>query len=338
MKPFFTFLLLLSAGAAWAQQTSNLTLFSENGEPFYASINSVQQNTEATANLQITDLSGEFVRVQIDFEDKNLGSIQKNYMLETGMLVTAMIKKNKKGEYVLRPFGQAVAIQNAPASADQPVIVYHDTPSLNADPVIDQNHQTDNVQHTVVTETSSVESSGNHSANVQMNVGGNSIQAGVQISDTEAMPGVGNTTTHSSTSTTTTTTTTTSGGHLTAQQKQPPVEVVEESLVAGYNGPVGCRGYLMSDAAFAKAKQTVENQSFEDDKLTVAKQIANSQCLSTAQITEMMAAFSFEDSKIEWAKTAYDRTYDVGNYWMLNDHFTFSASVDELNKYIQSRK
>lgn len=336
MKLFFTLLAILSAGAAWAQQTSNLILFSEHGEPFYASINSVRQNTEPMANVQINDLTGEFVRIQIDFKDQNLGSFQKNFMLETGMQATAIIKKNKKGAYVLRPFGQAVAIQDAPATSDQPIIVYHDTPSSGNDVASSQQHQTDNVQHTVVTETTTVESAGAQSANVQMNVGGNIIQAGVQIDDNFADPTTGSTVTHTTTSTTTTTTT--SSGHLSVDQKQPTSELEEESLVPGYNGPVGCGGYLMSDAAFAKAKQTVENQSFADDKLTVAKQIANSQCLTTAQVAEMMSLFSFEDSKIEWAKTAYNRTYDVGNYWMLNDHFTFSSSVDELNKFIQSRK
>lgn len=336
MKSLFTLLVFLTAGAAWAQQTTNLILFAEHGEPFYASINSVRQNVEPTANLQINDLTGEFVRIQIDFEDQNLGSFQKNFMLETGMQATAIIKKNKKGEYVLRPFGQAVAIQDVPATSDQPIIVYHDTPALSNDPVISQNHQTDNVQHTVVTETTTFESPENHSANIQLNVGGNSIQAGVQINDDFADPAMGSTVTHTTTSTTTTTTS--SAGHLSVDQKQPVNQIEQESLVPGYNGPVGCAGYLMSDAAFAKAKQTVENQSFAGDKLTVAKQIANSQCLTTAQVAEMMSAFSFEDSKIEWAKTAYDRTYDVGNFWMLNDHFTFSSSVDELNKFIQSRK
>ena len=47
--------------------------------------------------------------------------------------------------------------------------------------------------------------------------------------------------------------------------------------------------------------------------------------------------FSFEDSKLDFAKYAYERTYDIDNYYKVNDAFTFESSVDELNEYIQAR-
>ncbi|MBK9515283.1 MAG: DUF4476 domain-containing protein, partial [Flavobacteriales bacterium] len=47
--------------------------------------------------------------------------------------------------------------------------------------------------------------------------------------------------------------------------------------------------------------------------------------------------FSFEDSKLDFAKYAYDRTYDIGNYFKVNDAFTFESSMDELNEFIQAR-
>ena len=72
--------------------------------------------------------------------------------------------------------------------------------------------------------------------------------------------------------------------------------------------------------------------------MTLAKQITNSQCLTTDQVKQVMDLFTFEETKLDWAKMAYDKTYDIGNYWMLNDNFTFSSSIDELNTYIESRR
>jgi hypothetical protein len=72
--------------------------------------------------------------------------------------------------------------------------------------------------------------------------------------------------------------------------------------------------------------------------MTTARQIISSSCVTTAQVKTLMALFTFEDSKLTFAKEAYARTYDIGNYWMLSDAFTFSSSIDDLNNYINSRK
>jgi len=50
-----------------------------------------------------------------------------------------------------------------------------------------------------------------------------------------------------------------------------------------------------------------------------------------------MNTFSFEDTKLEFAKYAYERTYDIGNYYKLNDAFSFESSIEELNEYTQGR-
>jgi hypothetical protein len=47
-----------------------------------------------------------------------------------------------------------------------------------------------------------------------------------------------------------------------------------------------------------------------------------------------MKLFSFESSRLEFAKFAYKYTWDINNYFLLNDAFDFESSIDELNKYI----
>ena len=50
-----------------------------------------------------------------------------------------------------------------------------------------------------------------------------------------------------------------------------------------------------------------------------------------------MKLFSFEDSRLDFAKFAYGHTYDLGNYYQINSAFTFSSSVDELNDFIATQ-
>src|SRR6056297_1879936 len=130
MKNLYLLLFALSFSALSAQQTASLVLFTDQGEQFYAYVNNVKQNESPSANVKITDLPTEFVKVRIQFQDPELGEFDKNLMLSYGHQITGQIKKNRKGSFVIRPFGEPVPIQSAPAWDNQdPVIIYHDEPT-----------------------------------------------------------------------------------------------------------------------------------------------------------------------------------------------------------------
>lgn len=57
-------------------------------------------------------------------------------------------------------------------------------------------------------------------------------------------------------------------------------------------------------------------------------------CLLSYQVKQIILLFGFEDTRLELAKYASGHTYDPGNYYMLNDAFTFESSIEELNNYI----
>jgi len=92
----------------------------------------------------------------------------------------------------------------------------------------------------------------------------------------------------------------------------------------------------MSPIDFSNVKNSISSKAFEDSKYTIAKQVLNSNCLLTNQVKEIMLLFSFEETRLDFAKFAYGRTYDIGNYYQLNDAFTFESTIDELNEYIES--
>ena len=148
---------------------------------------------------------------------------------------------------------------------------------------------------------------------INVNIGGLGIDMNVNISET-----------YSETHTTTTTTTNSSGGGQ------------DHYVMSGYNGAIGC-AWPMNDNQFTDALNSVSSKSFDDDKFTVAKQITDSNCLTAEQVKKMMGELDFEDTKLEYAKFAYNKTYDVGNYYKLNDAFDFSSSIDEMNEYINGQ-
>jgi hypothetical protein len=131
------------------------------------------------------------------------------------------------------------------------------------------------------------------------------------------------------TQTTTTSTTTTNAASVASPAP-------DHYVMPGYNGPTGCP-WPMDENQFANAKRSVESKSFDDAKMTVAKQITGSNCLTADQVRRMMAEMSFESAKLEYAKFAYNKTFDIGNYYVLNDAFDFSSSVEELNNHINGQ-
>lgn len=86
---------------------------------------------------------------------------------------------------------------------------------------------------------------------------------------------------------------------------------------------------------FEQYKQAIKSESFTENQMDVAK--AGGKCLSTNQIKEVMGIFSFEASKLDFAKWAYSRCVDKDNYYTLNSAFSFSSSKTELNQYVSGQ-
>ncbi|MFN8286006.1 MAG: DUF4476 domain-containing protein [Chitinophagales bacterium] len=93
----------------------------------------------------------------------------------------------------------------------------------------------------------------------------------------------------------------------------------------------------MNGAAFSQLKQTICNGTFESTKLSIFKQALGYNYFSSQQVLELMNLFTFESYRLEVAKLAYPKTLDQNNYYLVNNGFTFSSSVDNLNDYLAMR-
>ena len=112
-------------------------------------------------------------------------------------------------------------------------------------------------------------------------------------------------------------------------QQYPPQVIVVEHVPEPEPVVMPC-----SDADFIDAKRTIEKASFEQTKLTLAKQIVASELMTAKQLAEIAKLFDFENTKLEFLKFAYPYCYDQNKYYMVNNVFSFSSSIDELNEYI----
>ncbi len=82
--------------------------------------------------------------------------------------------------------------------------------------------------------------------------------------------------------------------------------------------------------------KTLEEKSFDDTKMTVAKQFIKNNCVSSSQLYLILKQIDFEQSRLKLAKYAYKYVYDPEKYYLVNDAFDFSSSVEELNEYIEN--
>ena len=319
MKTKLLLLALVAFAMRVSAQTGNLIVFTEAGEKFSLVLNGVLQNATPETNVKVTDLPAgmEFptaYKMKIIFADAALGTHDFTTAVDDGIERTVTIKKNKKGEYVQRPISDVPLAQAPPAPATQIVHVYSTTP-----PPASTTTTTTVSKSTSTTTTHGSQPSGD---NINISMGVNVSETGggmnVNISGMDDGMSSGKTTT----TTTHTTTTTTSGNVYNAP---PPAD----------NGNYGCPR-PMSNNDFQKLKSSIDSKSFEESKLTIAKQVLNNNCLRTSQVKEIMLLFTFEQSRLDFAKYAYGYTYDIGNYFQVNDAFTFESSIDDLNEYISS--
>jgi hypothetical protein len=289
---------------------SNLTIFSEDGNKFFLILNGERQNTDAQTNIRVEDLTQAYYNAKIIFADQSLGEISKNALMvrdadNLPQEVVYRIKRDKNnGKLSLRFFS------NEPVRPDfippSNVAVYHfGAPQ----PVAVQPAQT-----VVQTTTTNV----NAGPNVNVNVGG----LGMNININDPLLG--------GTSTTTTTTTTT--GTVIAPSPGRPGQPAPRT---NYFGDCGFQ-YKMEPRDFSAAVETIQNTSFDETKLSVAKQIVEANCLNADQVVSICNLFGFESSKLDFAKFAYTHTIDRNNYFKVNNVFRFSSSKEELSSYIRS--
>lgn len=324
LKHFLIIVMLLCSIPSFAQwvPTANLTIFSEDGAKFFLVLNGERYNDVAQTNIRIEELPNPYYNCKIIFEDKTLPEISKNALMladADGVMqdVTYRIKKDNKGKNVLRFFSFVPAQQNMVRPANCATYRFG-APNMLVG----------NAPRTVGTTTTTIQQTTmNPATNVNVNVGG----VGMNVNITDPVLG--------GSMTTTTTTTTRTSGYVDDGLADDGFQ--QNNGRNGRRNDGGRRGgcnMAMNNANFDEAKKTISNNGFDETRLSTAKQIASSNCLNTNQILSIMSIFGFEESKLDFAKYAYDYCIDRNNYFKVSNAFSFESSKTELNNYVQSMR
>lgn len=287
-----------------SQNTNNLVIFSEDFQPFTAFINGVQQNVTPQTNVKITGLIGNSLVVRINFSN-NLPQINKNiYLNGFNKEISYRIVETPKG-MKLRYFSEANLgqVTNMP---NQNIVVYRTTPPSQSVTI---------TEHTTTTTTSGHPHS--QGENVNINVDGFGVNINVNESNSN------------STMTTTTTTTTTYGS---SHSSSGGGQVV---YVDGYTGSIGCQ---VPQCDMNQIKNALANEDFENDKMDMLKVALRNKCLLASQVREFMQMFTFESDKLEFAKYAFHKTYDIDNYYLVAGDLEYSSDKEELNNYVLNNR
>ncbi len=114
------------------------------------------------------------------------------------------------------------------------------------------------------------------------------------------------------------------------------------NLYQNYPGNCGTNSiqnnlYPINDYDFSTLLNTLRNASFESTKMGIANQVLYNNYFTSYQVKQIITVFSFENSRLEFAKAAYQKTIDPQKYFIVHDAFSFSSSSHELNHFIASR-
>ncbi len=302
MKSILSVALLLCTSTLFAQ--SSLIIFSEMGENFSATFNGEKLNDEPTSRVEKHGIMQEMGKVIVRFEDASKGIVTKNLFFDPNTEYVYNLKLSKKGKYVVR------MISSGPAKQQEPEVVYVPEPVETTEVHQVQTTQSTNMNTTTNTTINVNEET--NSENVSINVQGIGISMNVQT--TSQFTETSNMSIDQS-------------SNVNVETTNQPTEVAATT---------GNCGMPATDSDFDMASSSISSKSFEDSKLSIAQEVAKNKCLTSSQIKKIMELFSFEETRLDFAKFAYSYCFDPDNYYQVYDAFTFELSIDELKEHIDN--
>ena len=103
----------------------------------------------------------------------------------------------------------------------------------------------------------------------------------------------------------------------------------------GYDNSGGY-SHTISNEDFFAAERVMERENFDDARLLYAKRLMDDNYLSAEQVKELARFFSFDNSRLDFAKYAYSKTTDKNNFSVVCNAFSSNNSKDQLMIYIRN--
>jgi len=92
----------------------------------------------------------------------------------------------------------------------------------------------------------------------------------------------------------------------------------------------------MNSEDFEVAHGFIAKETFDSNRLDVAKQIVKDNWMNAKQIASICELFIYDSNRLEFAKFAYASCVNKGMYFVVEETFTFSSSKEELREFIKN--
>ncbi|MDQ3291456.1 MAG: DUF4476 domain-containing protein [Bacteroidota bacterium] len=83
--------------------------------------------------------------------------------------------------------------------------------------------------------------------------------------------------------------------------------------------------------------QSMAARNSESSKESIARQALSQNSVLAEDLKDILEQFQYENTRLEFAKFAYNATCDRRNFYLVNEAFTYDASIRELEDYINRR-
>lgn len=93
----------------------------------------------------------------------------------------------------------------------------------------------------------------------------------------------------------------------------------------------------MNSSEFNRVIWAISKESSEFNRMTSAEQIIHTNYFTVDEVKQVMQLFCSDDSKLDIARTAYDKTVDSENYYQLSSLLKSDNSRNELARCMRDR-
>ncbi len=319
------------AGVGEVPKGHVLSVFSQDGSPFWLVLNGVKQSDKAGARVKVVGLKLGAYRARIIFQDESKPAIDTRIQLEGAdpgfnhvvyVVRPSRLKKDKGMLVMAVDYFESIAQPKAKAADVAKSTQDDEFPTYGF----------------TTSKPEPMDEMGMEMFRRTMDLTTDMIKMGMQMEQTN--PAIGQPTPPP----------TKTKKPVKRTQQPVQVEETEESDAAepavnvaaprkGNSGNTRKCINPMFTSKFNEALKSLKNESFAADRLASAKDLADAECLSAQQIASVMGELSYENDKLEFAKYAYNKCTNKNEFLRIaNEKFSFSASKSDLRAFVKGEE
>jgi len=95
---------------------------------------------------------------------------------------------------------------------------------------------------------------------------------------------------------------------------------------------------ILKESDFNDARVFIKASAYADSRLSIAKQVAESNCITTQQLTEILGLFKHENSRLDFLMFAYDHVVDVSNYGSAVNCLRYEFTRDKFLAFLKAQQ